>query len=191
MDIEYDLTPSDWAAFAHHAANHTSAGRRRKWMLAAVFLAAALVFSGKNLDALLTGRARNVETAAVAVAAVSLMLPVGLIALLFYTHSRAAIDRRFAGLLARGFRLGPMGRKRLAISPEGVRLTGDGQESFLAWRHVVRIDEAPGYLFLYEIFLPRGGAAFIVPRRAFDSDADFDRFWRLADGYRRAAEAPA
>jgi hypothetical protein len=191
MDIEYDLTPSDWAAFAHHAANRTSAGRRRKWMLAAVFLTATLAFSGKNLDALLKGRARSGETAALTVAAVSLMLPVGLIAFLFYTHSRAAIDRRVAALLARGFRLGPMGRKRLSISPEGVHLTGDGQDSFLAWRHVVRIDETPEYLFLYECYLPRGGAAFIVPRRAFASDADFDRFWQLADGYRRAAETPA
>jgi hypothetical protein len=93
---------------------------------------------------------------------------------------------RFAA--RRRFRDGTFGAytkpQKVEISAEGIRFTGAAGESLTPWSAVVDIAAEPNAIY----FLVTSLSAYIVPRRAFSTVADFNGFLRSARQYRASAE---
>ena len=77
------------------------------------------------------------------------------------------------------------GRHRVTISPHGIAESGEFGESTTAWQAVECVVSAEEYAYVYLNAL----AAIIVPRRAFDSPAEFDEFVRAAQRYHETVVA--
>ena len=75
-------------------------------------------------------------------------------------------------LLGEGRNEGFYGECEVILEPEGIRETRPSGSTTRNWSAVERVAVTPQHLFVYT----SGIEAFVVPRRAFDTDADFSRF---------------
>jgi hypothetical protein len=80
----------------------------------------------------------------------------------------------------------------MAIGPDGLRASGDGFETFLAWKHVARVVTDLDHVFFLTLSTPKSIQGHAVPRGGFPTEFEFIEFARLAEGYWKAAHsAPA
>jgi YcxB-like protein len=85
-------------------------------------------------------------------------------------------------MIQRGKTLGIVGRHIVQLEAGGCRESTDVNEAFQTWRGIDTIEADARYLY---IFLP-GGAAHIIPRRAFPNTAASDAFFAAAKGLHAA-----
>jgi hypothetical protein len=83
-----------------------------------------------------------------------------------------------------GKNLGVLGEHYMKIDQHGLIERTSVGESSSTWSGVERIARNNDYIFIYSSAL----GAYIVPRRAFASQTEFDKLHDLAESYRSASE---
>jgi Zn-dependent protease with chaperone function len=158
MTVEYDVTHDDLTQFIRHVLRtHPQFRRTYLWG----FLAGPLI---GVLFLLAIGHTGFVSSAVKLLGAT--LLFTGL-----YVHfSRKQVSQNVRrAYSAEG---GPIGRKALTVSAEGIEESGEHATSRHKWSGIQAIQETPQAVYLY--YSP--GAAYIVPRRAFSTPAEAARF---------------
>lgn len=171
MEIEYELTRDDIYAF-HWRANYTSPSARRTRLKVFVYVfLALLVFM--VVPAILSGDGFNISL-------VSLMLLVVpfLITVFFgWIFLKRQMRREILKLVQEEKPdRGQLGSHKISLTEtELVETTHVGQ-SLTKWAGVDRVEQNDDYIFIYTT--PH--AAFIVPKRSFDSKHQAESFYQLA-----------
>jgi hypothetical protein len=96
---------------------------------------------------------------------------------------RRVLKKRMRAIYREGINRTVFGDHKVAISASGISHASETSDSRTAWAAVERITETPRHIFLYV----GAGLAHIVPRRAFSSEADAQRFVAAARRFREAA----
>ncbi len=168
MKASYELTVDDLVAFTqYHHAQSPTARRQRFGCLAtglfAMLSLPALILVGSDEPFLQTARD---------------IWPLLLGPLLFLIFAIPYIKWR-TGILTKktineGRNTGAYGNCSLSLDPDGIRESKTSGDTVRKWSAVEKIIVLPEYLFVYT----SGIEAFVVPRRAFATDSEFDAFAR-------------
>jgi hypothetical protein len=173
-EIVYELDVDDFVAFGIFHLYHSPAERPGRRLVTAIFVILAVVCA-------LTA---NVPWArGDRVGSVFFLSLAGLCAALPFTLF-PWLTRRYARHVFRGDRNRAMlGARRLRISRVGLSDSSELLKTSAKWAAVERIETNAGYAYLYI-----GAAqAYVIPRRAFNDDAQFLAFVELARRYWREA----
>jgi hypothetical protein len=95
------------------------------------------------------------------------------------------IPRRVRAMLAKPENRHLVGEKTLHIGPEGVTLESRDIQTLIPWNKVEEIEETDDYVFFF--YLQR--TAFILPRRPFPTEEDYEEFMNLARRYYEELES--
>lgn len=182
MTAEYEITKEDLSSFNlyHHYHSPTARGHYlRSWLVPAFIL--LLVFAGiwHLAD---RGRGTPLRTF---LDLLPLFSGVPLYLIYFPWAYRRKVRKIIAGMVSEGQNRSLFCRHRVAISSEGITDSGELGQTSTAWRAVERVANTGDHAFVYTNAM----AAIIVPRRAFSSAAEFDRFVRAASDYNVKAKA--
>ena len=166
MKVSYELTADDLVAFAqfHHAHSPTACKQRTGCLLIAFV---AMLFLPALI--LLTSEKPLLQTACD-------IWPLFLGPLLFLIFAIPYIKWRTANLSKRmlneGHNAGFYGDCSISLDDEGICETKTSGDTIRKWSAVERIVISPDHLFVYT----SGVEAFVVPRRAFAAESDFNTF---------------
>lgn len=184
MDVEFDLTEDDahlLAQLSVDCALSESRNARFDWSgkwLSGLFAALWLT----SVLALLVSSVLTARDATIAIA----VSTVWAVAVFVFGHSRRTAPRHLGEQIITAYREGGyLGHVRVEIDPTGVRQHGPGCTIEADWRKVLRVWRHQRFALIYLSL----GWTITVPKRAFDTEADFDRFCRLAGEYRRDGQA--
>jgi hypothetical protein len=195
MAIEFVQTADDLAALWRFYLNRMPERRLRKYAGFLVACVPLIVVAG-FLTTLLRSGPPPTSLGAAALLYAALGWPVLLAAAVpvyaAWALSPAGIRWRVGRTIRRGL-VPPLffGRKRVAITDDGFRVSGDGFETFLAWRHLPRVVIDTDHLFLFQTYSPKGVYGHVVPRWTFASETDFVEFCRAAEDRWRSAHPVA
>lgn len=179
VHVDFTLTEEDLIAFAHW-------GYHRTWWL---WLIRQLVLAYWLLPFLVLasvvgfGLLRNY----IAMTWMNVLVLTGLVYTLFTLVSlhRNKPTRTVKTLLRLGHNRCDLGRQRIETAADGLRSTSRGGNEFRRWFSILRIDESHGYAFIYSDF----AHAYIVPKRAFKTPAEFEHFVSVARTFHKQAQA--
>lgn len=166
MHVSYELTFEDLAAFARMHQARSPAVRRQRFGCVTVAFVAML---GLPLLILLTSdepllvTARNIWP---------LLLGPVLLAIFGIPYIKWRTGQMTRTLLAEGDNTGFYGPCTLFVEEHGLRESKASGESARNWSAVKKIIATATHLFVFTSAVD----VFIVPRRAFGSDAEFDQF---------------
>lgn len=166
MTVETDITPNDFKAFGKHVATGRDRG---KLMYTVLFGSGAAV--GILLGLILAVTGIELQMAS---------LMAGLFGGAFWLVLFSRLYTRKMGPAADSYALG---RRTVSTTDDGVIEKSHKHEALFRWPSVRSVDLASAHIF---IMIERN-AAIIVPRRAFSSDAERDRF--LAELRRHKTDA--
>lgn len=166
MNVSYELTPDDLADYALFHNTNSPTIRRQRLGCAFMFLAIALMLPA----AILLETEDPVLETAVDIWPLLLGPLIGL--LVFFACWRWSVRRTSRRMFQEGCKAGQYGRTALSLQDDGIREKQDSGDTFRKWAAVEKIAVTPDYLFVYV----SGVEAFIVPRRTFANEDDFDRF---------------
>src|SRR5262249_27289903 len=105
-----------------------------------------------------------------------------LLFLLSPAYWRWSVRRRLQRLLSEGQNAG-LGKGRLIIRPNGLRVTKEGADNALNWSYVEKIVESETHVYIYISAV----SALMIPKLAFASDAEREHFVEIARQYREVA----
>jgi hypothetical protein len=175
MEVEYVQTVEDYMAFSrYHHTHRWYSGLSWRWLLVFFF---PVWLAWHNL----TGPPAPPEAPPPPVdkwAAVLIITAFAIAILLVVVAVRVWVRPYLLALLVKLSLKDPENRKRMlgwrriVIGPEGLSMRGEGIDSTVKWTAIQRIPVTREHAFLYMTTTN----AFIVPRRAFASDADFRDF---------------
>jgi hypothetical protein len=189
-EIEFDFTVDGVVAFARYQADYLPDGRKKPktapwaWVALLVLLVVGVGYNAFHVKGLLLDRLPS-----------SLgewfqcLLPPALLAacafLYFFGHrlTADAIRKRYR----RPENAHLLGRRKLAISPEGLALSWASGNSTIRWNAVHRVATTPTHAFFYI----NSASAIPLPRRAFPDDEDFEDFVAAADRFHLRARHAA
>jgi hypothetical protein len=187
MEVEFSLTQADFVAFQEHLNAQPAARkwRRDSWIGVGVMLFVSAVF--------IASMALEFLPPIVSLKRVDLSIPAaGTLFCLWYVVSNLyglLFWRRFvsksvhASLQESGSAL-MLAMRRTRISAQGMcESTEFGTTTVLPWITILRVDVALEHVFL----LVKESEAFIVPKRAFPTEADFNAFVDTAQRYHSQA----
>jgi hypothetical protein len=177
MEVEFELTQQDVAAFHRYHAAHPVAlvaprtGRYGSWVgiLIVVFFVSLLLNSFEGFrDGFLYGL-------------VGAFLAIG--ALFLYLRKKSNPE----ALAKRALEEDPLRykRTRLALIPEGLAWETSTERGILYWKGIRKIEITPGYAFFYKSLV----LAIIIPGRAFPDEESFKKFVETAQDYHDQALA--
>jgi Uma2 family endonuclease len=174
MRIEFSLTEKDLLAFQRH---YMRSNRRWGFRLARIlfwsliFLVLVLVLLGQQFPA---RRGRGfLQTVPLFPLLFVVVLWVGA-SLLTYWAPALAVKKMLRGRNAR-----VLEPREMSIGPEGLTTVSVFGTATCRWDALHTIDVTPDHLFLYQL----STMAFIIPRHAFPSDADFQDFVAASKQY--------
>lgn len=84
----------------------------------------------------------------------------------------------------------PLGPRIVTIDENRIAETTPDHNGSIAWSRVERVTHAPKHLFVYLTSLPECVICFIIPRRAFATESEFEDFCRTAHEYWETARRP-
>ncbi|MEX1231431.1 MAG: YcxB family protein [Planctomycetaceae bacterium] len=166
MNVSYELLPDDFAAFIEFHQQSSPVARRQRLGCFAIGLAALLVLPVGIL--LMTDKPR-LEAA---INIWPLLLGPILFAVFIVPYVRWRTRQMSRRLLTEGTNAGFYGACDLAIDSEGLTESRPSGSTSRKWTSVERIVTTPQHLFVYT----SGIEAFVVPRRAFGTDSEFNAF---------------
>ena len=171
MKVTYENTRADLRALERHAQGVHPLYRRAFWMRTVIAVAFGLIEAVRAAVPL--GR----KVLAFAVAAGAMWAFMWIFGRLV-TSLLSTIGKKQKGYE------GVFCEHTVAIDPEGVTETTHLGETRVSWRGIYRVDSTAEHLFIYN----QPGMALIVPRRAFGSSEEADKFLRIAAGYHEASK---
>lgn len=166
MKASYELLPDDLAAFIELHQHSSPVARRQRRGCFAIGIAALLVLP---VGILLTTKKPLLEAA---INIWPLLLGPILFAVFIVPYVRWRTRQMSRRLLNEGKNAGFYGECELAIGEDGLTESRPAGSTTRKWAAVKRIVTTPQHLFVYT----SGIEAFVVPRRAFDSDSEFTDF---------------
>ena len=168
MEVEIEITADDYKALNHHVV-HTSPSLRRQRVIGGVVIPTVwlLVWVAVVLT--------RDDPSKAARALLPLLLGVLLLPL-FCLRTHAKTTRAVDSLLRDGKNAGLLGHRRITLTIEGVCESGEPGESVTRWAVVERIDTTDDHAFLFTSAV----SAFIVPKRAFKTNGEFEAFVGMA-----------
>jgi len=176
MEFTFTQTQEDLIAFnEHHLANSPFVRRRKLTNLLTVGLlplAIGAVLFAFSLDP------GPFDWWTFPIASILLFL---LYPALYRRSSRRALDK----MLSEG--VPTTGERHVRVNPVEISVSSELRSSTVRWKGVQKITREAGHAFVYVGPVE----AFIVPRRAFASDAAFEEGVREIEGFMRAAGGPA
>ncbi|MFN7954227.1 MAG: YcxB family protein [bacterium] len=175
--IDVDITADDLAEFsaAHLVSSPSGRRQRRVFQVAFAFYVALMVS---------TALAKWWAERELDVGSIVTAVLVALFAL-FYAGFQRTMGRRITRRsLAASRNLGSVGPRRVTIAPRSFRCEGPYTDDQVRWPAVERIVESEHALYVYV----SANSGYVVPRRAFASDAEFEAFVAMARQYQAAAQ---
>ncbi len=171
MIIEYELDKKDLLHFSMFWKKTSSTMRRfSRWELLGAVLVGSLVF----LVFFLISSKGNWS------AALKFVLPAALVILLVFLLLRFfnSLIARFLlrRIISEGANRGVLGKHTLALESTGVRETTEYGESFWKWSVIERLDQDGHYIYIFV----QSVMAHVVPKRAFGSSTDSEKFFAEA-----------
>jgi hypothetical protein len=157
MQVEYDLTAADLAAFHWRAQYESAAARRMRWLgIGGLF---AILATLSIVPAMTT---EGFQMTWIAWIPVTVVFPI--VAVLHWIWFRWVLRRVIAKLIRREQpEKGQLGRHRVVLSDEGVIESTAVGESRTTWAGIDRVEESDDYIFIYT----SPSAAHVIPKRAF------------------------
>ena len=175
LSVEFELTEEDLLAFNryHNAHSRTVKEIRRKaylmLLLLAVLLGLLILINPETWSF-----AGTVGLAFILVVAVLMALP---------SFRRGQVNRMARRLWAEGGNQALLERQTMSITAEGITKDSPNVRSLIRWPGVGKIVTTDAHAFFYFSAL----SAYVVPRRAFPDDADFENFVAAAREFHAAA----
>ncbi len=174
MEVEYRLTEEDLVAFARYQRDRNPG---HKWLVyVPLFVVLALILT----IPLLLGQGGFDPL---------MLIPFGTMALavLFgiFTARRSMPRQMARQLIRQGEKAKILGAQRMRITPQGLTNVMELTAGAVDWAALERIDVSGEHAFFYLL----NTTAFILPKRAFGSERDFDDFVATAKRYHDEAKA--
>ena len=177
MEIEYEITREDLAAFQWHAVFESPRGRRLRrlshlgWVLV-VLLFALVTFIGAD------------GFTVSPLSLVFLAMPLVLVLFLQWGLERWVLRRVIRHLLKdeRPDR-GQLGRHRVILGEDGLSESTAVSESRTTWAGVDRVEQSADYIYIYV----SPAAAHVIPKRAFRDPAEATAFYEFTRARKAAA----
>jgi hypothetical protein len=170
IDISYELTQDDLAAFQWRA-NYDSSGARRSRRMSYVYLFAVLA-----ILLLLPAIGGNGFTFSLP-NLVFLLMPFLVVAALTWIFHRRMLRAAIRKLVEKekpGKSL--IGGHRIVIDADGITETTAVGEARVQWSGIDRVEQDSGYVYIYT----SAAGAYVVPKRAFNSASDAEAFYDVA-----------
>lgn len=179
MEVEYSLGLEDLLAFNQYRNAHSPTIRRQQLThRLAVPLALAVLW------VLLSGMVGGIVGPS---AWIMLGLFIGLVGAVFFFSYPARVRQRTRRLVERmymeGQNRGLFARRRLTITPETITDATEISVTTMRWAAVEKIviDERHAFFYVSAV------GAFVLPKAAFATEAEFQEFVETAQGYQREA----
>ena len=166
MKATYELFPDDLAAFSEFHQRTSPVARNQRLGCFGIALVATLVLP---LGIVLTTDKPRIQTA---MDIWPLFLGPVLFALFAMPYARWRTRQVSRRLLSEGTNAGFYGECELAIGADGLTESRPSGSTTRKWSSVERIASTSHYLFVYT----SGIEAFVVPRRAFQTEPEFNEF---------------
>ncbi|MHB8866317.1 MAG: YcxB family protein [Pirellulaceae bacterium] len=166
MKASYELFPDDLAAFIEFHQRTSPVARNQRLGCFGMALVALLVLP---LGIVLTTDKPRIQTA---IDIWPLFLGPILLVLFVMPYVRWGTRQMSRRLLSEGTNAGFYGECDLAIDADGLTESRPSGSTTRRWSSVERIATTPRYLFVYT----SGIEAFVVPRRAFHTEPEFNEF---------------
>ena len=171
--VEFEQGTDDLEALTRYQIGHSKPIRRARWFM---------LFGIPSICVLaMVATWPNDIRDAFPFSIITVFLVVYVAHLLVYDRPRSAVKR----LIAKPHGKRMLGPVRLEISPNEIRSQSNFGTSEISWTAVDALAATPEYLFLFV----GENEAFIVPRRAFQSDSAFQRFEQRVRQYLQTAPA--
>ncbi len=139
MTLTYDFTLDDLVAFNRHHLRHSPSHKRTRFFVRVLFIPMAAI---PVVLRLLQGQD-----------VLGLTLTMGVIAVIWFFAYPPIFDRRVESQIRRalneGSNRGLVGEHTLTITPEGLRSTSPGGDSFYKWASVEKVEQTESYIFVY------------------------------------------
>jgi hypothetical protein len=181
-EVVYELEIEDVIAFNMHHRARSAVAKRVRWLLTVLLLILAAVAARAGVTAI----GENLPAAAVFFL---ILAVIAAFASLFSGNVLRALTRRSVrNFLREGSNRAILGTRRLQISTVGLSKSSELIETKAKWAAVEKIDTTREYAYFYIASIE----AYVVPRRAFNDDLQFQAFVELARRYwRQATVAPS
>lgn len=180
MTVEYELGLEDVVAFQLHHERHSRAGAR---CFRTAWRGSAIVWVGVSVLVWYCFVSNGYSPVDAARLALPLFILVVYCLWRYPRNYFARIQQIATEQYLEGNNRGLFCRHRLTISPEGVSDETEFGEGKSAWAAVEQVGANADYFFVYL----SAASAFIVPRRAFVHDWNFDDFVATARRYHEQA----
>lgn len=96
---------------------------------------------------------------------------------------RVAVRRSIRSAYASARNLGSLGPRQVTLTPREIRIRGPYTDDRVHWIAIENVEAGSSALYLYT----SGANGYVIPRRAFASDSEFDSFVALAREYQARA----
>jgi hypothetical protein len=175
MEIEYDLDIEDMVEFNLYALSHHPQTRKRLKTERILTISFAILFMLLGIVMVL------IDLTLTPIVLFIAALGFGIYC--WFLFNANFFRRRIRKMLIKQYSKIPndeIGRHKLAISEEGLRESMDFGNSFVNWTAFDSIMQADNYLY----FLLNPGKGYIVPKKAFANDTEFNLFADTARKYK-------
>ncbi|MCI0746764.1 MAG: YcxB family protein [Verrucomicrobia subdivision 3 bacterium] len=176
MTVEFDLTKDDLIAFNLYHNSHSTAVRRQ--YLIGWFLPAAILLAVCIGIWMLADQSRNTPLRTF-LDLLPLFCSVPLFLLYYPWAYRRKVRKIIDAMVSEGSNRGLFGRHAVSISEIDITDSGAFGQTTRVWFGVERVVGTEHYAYIYLSSL----SAVIVPRRAFVSEAEFEKFIEQANDY--------
>jgi hypothetical protein len=163
VQVSFDLTAADLEAWGDFSVRHNAVARRQ--MFATSLLVAVCV---GLLGGIAVGRSPAGTTIAVLLAALTFVAAPWVV--------RGSSRRTTRALYSHGRNVGMLGPRTVRLDADGVHVEMDGGRESRYWWAVEDVTTSPDHVYIYVTSI----SAHIVPRRAFATRDDADRFYQEA-----------
>ncbi len=173
VEVEYELNVEDEVAFRLY--NYTYSRKLLRYMYLTACLSEILV---ATVLVVASGRPHFAFVFALSVLAA--------LTLVYYLVSTSIFRKRLRWTVIRDNGERPsklLGRQRLSVNAESVSEITPAGKSITRWNTVERVASTDQYIFIKV----RGSVPYIVPRRAFASEEEFNQFIGTVKAYHQAA----
>lgn len=174
--IDVEITVDDIVDFNAFHVTKSPAGRRQTRSRRIVLAIYAAILAAPSLSAL-------AEPSRLDGLMVSLFVFVCILIPAWPVIQRMAVRRSIRSAFASARNLGSLGPRQVTLTPRELRIRGPYTDDRVHWIAIENVEVGSSALYLYT----SGTNGYVIPRRAFASDAEFEFFVALARGYQEAA----
>lgn len=177
MEVRFNLTLDDFLAFQHYGEAQQASTRPRRQPV--LLYAAAVLFVLFLILPFVLGTPPDLSLSDPKTVAVLVFWAAVVLVWLLSVRARHIMPRRlFEAARARGL----VDDNVVSISADRLTHTNKGGTSSTDWSAVQEVGRTPEYI----VIMTGDTTGYLIPRRAFASDADYAGFWEAAQAYHQA-----